>query len=92
MPYQNPKVVRDFYEALDEQTAWRNEFKATKKKPAEYDEKIYSRLHKAQKEMSELGKLERKLMLDPKLSGEEKRKRQLQIQKKRVALAEKALR
>lgn len=41
--------------------------------------------------MSELGKLERKLMLDPKLSDEEKQKRQLQIQKKRVALAEKAL-
>ena len=92
MPYQNPKVVRDFYETLDEQTAWHNEYKATKKKPAEYDEKLYNRLHKAQKEMSELSKLERNLMLDPKLSGDVKQERQLTIQKKRVALAERAMR
>ena len=92
MPYQNPKVVRDFYETLDEQTAWHNEYQATKKKPAEYDERIYQRLHAAQKAISELSKLERKLMLDPKLSGEIKTERQLALQKKRVALAEKALR
>ena len=92
MPYQNPKVVRDFYETLDDQTAWHNEYKMTKKKPAEYNELLYNRLHKAQKEMSELNKLERNLMLDPKLSGKIKLERQLAIQKKRVALAERALR
>ena len=92
IPYQNPKVVKDFYETLDEQTAWRNEYTATKKKPAEYDEALYNRLHKAQKELSEIGKLERKLMLDPNLSGDKKQERQLQLQKKRVAIAERAMR
>ena len=92
IPYQNPKIVRDFYETLDEQTAWRNEYKATKKKPAEYNEALYNRLHKTQKEMSELGRLERNLMLDPKLSGDVKQERQPAIQKKRVALAERAIR
>lgn len=42
--------------------------------------------------MSELGKLERNLMLDPKLSGGVKQERQLAIQKRRVALAERAMR
>ena len=92
IPYQNPKVVKDFYETLDEQTAWRNEYTATKKKPAEYDEALYNRLHKAQKELSEIGKLERKLMLDPNLSGDKKQERQLLLQKKRVAIAERAMR
>ena len=92
IPYQNPKVVKDFYEKLDDQTAWHNEYKATKKKPAEYNETLYNRLHKAQKEMSEISKLERKLMLDPNISGDVKQERQLALQKKRVALAEKSLR
>ena len=41
--------------------------------------------------MSELSKRERNLMLDTKLSGDVKQERQLAIQKKRVALAEKAM-
>ena len=92
IPYQNQKVVKDFYETLDEKTAWRNGYKATKKKPAEYDEALYNRLHKAQKELSEIGKLERKLMFAPNLSGDKKQERQLLLQKKRATITERAMR
>ena len=91
MPYQNPKVVSDFYRALDEQTAWHNDFKATKKKSPHYNEKLYLRLHNAQKQMTELSKKERALMFNTSLNGDLKQQRQLAIQKKRIAIAQRAL-
>ena len=92
MPYRNPRILTEYYETLDEQTKLHNEFKLTKKRPDGYDHNLYTRLEKAQKEMREFTKKERKLLDDPRLDADERDNRQLAIQKKRVALAEKVLR
>ena len=92
VPYRNPRILTEYYETLDEQTKLHNEFKLTKKRPDGYDHRLYTRLEKAQKEMRELTKKERKILDDPRLETGERDNRQLAIQKKRVALAEKVLR
>ena len=92
VPYRNPRILNEYYETLDEQTKLHNEFKMTKKRPEGYNHSLYTKLHKAQEQMQELTKKERKILDDTKLDGDERDNRQLAIQKKRVALAEKVLR
>ena len=90
--YRNPRIMTEFYETLDEQTKLHNEFNLTKKRPEGYNHSLYTKLHKVQKEMQKLTKMERKVLDDPKLEAGERDDRQLAIQKKRVALAERVLR
>lgn len=92
MPYRNPRILTEYYETLDEQTKLHNEFKLTKKRPEGYNHSLYTKLQKAQEQMRELTKKERKVLDDTKLDGDERDNRQLAIQKKRVALAERVLR
>ena len=92
VPYRNPRILTEYYETLDEQTKLHNEFKLTKKRPEGYNHSLYTKLQKAQKEMQELTKKERKVLDDTHLDGDERDNRQLAIQKKRVALAERVLR
>ena len=92
MPYRNPRILNEYYAALDEQTKLHNEFKLTKKRPEGYNHSLFKKLEKAQKEMQKFTRMERKILDDPKLEANERDNRQLAIQKKRVALAEKLLR
>ena len=84
--------MTQYYDTLDEQTKLHNEFSITKKRPAGYDHNLYTRLKNAQKQMKEFTKRERKILDDPNLSTDERDKRQLAIQKRRVELAERTLR
>ena len=92
VPYRNPRILNEYYETLDEQTKLHNEFKMTKKRPEGYNHSLYTKLKKAQEQMQELTKKERRILDDTKLDSDERDDRQLAIQKKRVALAEKVLR
>ena len=88
VPYKNPKVVNDYYELLDTQTKLHNEYKMTHKLPDGYNPSLYQRLTKMQKKMSELSKKERALLENNNISSSLQEQRQEQIQKQRVALAE----
>ena len=91
IPYRNPKIINDYYEQLDAQTKWYNEYKLTGKKPAGFNEILYNRMKKVQKEMKKFSKLERAAVENPSLDSAEKDRRQIAIQKKRIALVEKVL-
>ena len=90
-PYKNPKVVKEYYEALDEQTKLFNDYKQTKKAPDGYDAKLYGRLKSAQKSMQQLSKLERKILEDEKLSADQRTAKLRELEQRRVALCEKVL-
>ena len=88
IPYRNPRIVNEYYEQLDAQTKWHNEYQLTGKKPAGYNELLFNRLKKIQKEMKNFSKLERAAVENPNLDSAEKDRRQIAIQKKRIALIE----
>lgn len=88
-PYKNPKVVKEYYEALDEQTKLFNDYKQTKKAPDGYDAKLYGRLKSAQKSMQQLSKLERKILEDEKFSADQRTAKLRELEQRRVALCEK---
>ena len=92
IPYKNPKIVNDYYEQLDEQTKRHNEYKLTGKKPEGYDDALYNRFKKIQKEMQKFSKLERAAIENLNISEDERDNRRMAIQKKRIALLEKVLR
>ena len=92
IPYRNPQIINDYYEQLDAQTKWYNEYKLTGKKPNGYDEQLFKRLKKIQKEMQKFSKLERAAVENSNIDNAEKDRRQIAIQKKRLALVEKVLR
>ena len=92
IPYRNPKVINDYYEQLDAQTKWYNEYKLTGKKPTGFNEVLYNKFKKVQKEMRKFSKLERAAIENPSLDNAEKDRRQIAIQKKRIALVEKVMR
>ena len=97
VPYRNPKIVQDYYEALDKQESLLNGYKEHRKrdrnaKPSEeYDRALHARLKGAQNAMRALAAQERKVIEDQRLSSEEVDKRQREIQKRRVALCERVL-
>ena len=92
VPYKNPKVVNDYYELLDKQTALHNEYKLTHKIPEGYNPSLYKRLTQVQKQMSKLSKQERNVLENPNLGSNEKDSRQEMIEKQRVSLVEKFMR
>ncbi|MBR3746260.1 MAG: hypothetical protein IKN27_04795, partial [Selenomonadaceae bacterium] len=91
-PYTNPRVLTEFYEKLDEQTKFHNEFKLTKKRPEGYDHNLYTRLKKANDEMKKFAKSERKIIEDPNLDFDVRDERRKKLQKRRTEPAERALR
>lgn len=88
-PYKNPRIVKEYYEALDEQTKLFNEYKLTKKPPDGYDKALHGRLKSAQESMRKFSKLERKILEDPKLSADERTTKLHELEQRRVALCEK---
>jgi hypothetical protein len=91
MPYKNPKSVQQYYEKLDEQTKLYNEYKATGKKPADFDPALYGRMKKASNVLSKLSKQERALMNNPRVPLQERKARQEQIQQRRVDIIKKVM-
>lgn len=91
VPYRNPKIINEYYEQLDAQTKLHNEYQLTGEKPEGYDENLYKRIKKVQKEMKKLGNLERAAVENLNLDSTEKDRRQIAIQKKRIALVEKVM-
>ena len=92
IPYRNPKIINDYYEQLDAQQKWYNEYKLTGEKPEGYDEKFFKRLKSIQKELKKFSQLERAAVENLNLDNAEKDRRQIAIQKKRIALVEKVMR
>ena len=92
MPYTNPRTLTEFYEKLDEQTKLHNEFKMTKQRPEGYDHNLYTRLKKTSDEMKKLTKREREIIDNPNLDFDVRDERQKALQKRRVDMAERALR
>ena len=91
-PYIMPRRLTEFYDKLDEQTKLHNEFKLTKKRPEGYDHNLYTRLTNTQKEMRKFAKKEREIIEDTTLDFDVREERQNKLQKRRVEMAERALR
>ena len=91
-PYKNPKIVKEYYEAYDEQTSHYNTYKLTKEKPEDYDPALYKRLKASHETMSKISKLEKRIIDDPKLSYDERKAKLRELEKRRIALCEKVFR
>ena len=90
-PYKHPAAVERYYEQLDKQLKFHNLFTQTKERVPEYDEQLYKKLSKLQKPMAELLKAEQALITNKSLTMEQRRQRQININKRRIALIKRAL-
>lgn len=95
-PYKNPKIVKDYYEIYDEQQTLYNGYKLDRQRgkkvplPDGYDAKLHARLKAAQEPMRALSKQQKRIIDNPKLSTEEREAKIQELEKKRIALCEKA--
>ena len=88
-PYKNPQIVKDYYEAYDEQFSHYNTYKLTREKPDGFDPALYKRLKVAQEPMRKISKLEQRILDDPKLSCDERKAKIRELEKRRIVLCEK---
>ncbi|MBQ6298641.1 MAG: glucosaminidase domain-containing protein [Selenomonadaceae bacterium] len=88
-PHKNPKIVKEYYEAYEEQTSHYNTYKQTKEKPDDFDPALYKRLKAANETMRKISNRERAIQNDENLSYSERRAKLMELEKKRVALCEK---
>ena len=91
VPYRSSQTVEDYYAEWDKQEKAANEFKATNKKPKDFNPARYERMKKLQKPLSELAKEERAVIDSRTLSAERKKDKQMAIQKRRIAMMKQAL-
>ena len=93
-PYKNPKIVKDYYEALDEQASLYSGYKLELQKdrktkpPEDFDPKLYGRLKSAQKTMQNLSKREKQIEEDPKLSESQRKEKLRELELRRVEICE----
>lgn len=93
-PYKNPKIVKDYYEALDEQASLYNGYKLELQKdrktkpPEDFDPKLYGRLKSAQKTMQNLSKREKQIEEDPKLSESQRKEKLRELELRRIEICE----
>ena len=96
-PYRNPKIVKDYYEALDEQTSLYNGYKLERqqgtdvKPPKDFAPALYQRLKVTQESMRKLSNLEKRIQEDEKLSDNQRKEKLRELELRRVALCEKVL-
>ena len=96
-PEKNPKVVQDYYEALGEQESIYRGWQEARKRglkselPDEYDRRLHSRLKSVQEPMRNISARERRIMDDPKLTSDQRKEKLRELERKRVALCERAL-
>ena len=81
-PYKNPRILSEYYDEFDEQT---------KQKPEGFNPKLYARMKNSQKAMSKLAKSEWEVLTDQRLDSDTRLRRQTDIQKKRIAMAERVM-
>lgn len=91
MPYKNPASVTKFYDEWDKAQKEHNLYKQTGKIREGYSERKYEKLKAANKEMLELAKKERAVVANQSISNSEQYDKQMKIQKRRMQLAEKAI-
>ena len=90
-PMKNPKSVRDYYNAYDEQAKLYEEYKSTKKKPADFDPKLWARLKKVKPQMQKISKQERGIISNEKISVDDRRSKLRELEKKRLAIIDRAM-
>ena len=94
-PYKNPKIVKDYYEAYNEQEKLFNGYKLEReqgkkpKLPDDYDPALHKRLKAASETMRRISKREKLILEDPKLSSDERTEKLRELEQRRVALCEK---
>ncbi|MBR0288305.1 MAG: hypothetical protein IJQ82_04945, partial [Selenomonadaceae bacterium] len=94
-PYKNPKIVKEYYEAYDEQTELIRGYKLERKRgkkiplPDGFDPALYKRLEAAHETMREISKMEKAILESPKFSYDERKAKIRELEKKRIALCEK---
>ena len=91
MPYKNPASVTKFYDEWDKAQKEHNLYKQTGKIREGYSERKYEKLKAANKEMLELAKKERAVVANQSISNSEQYDKQMNIQKRRMQIAEKAI-
>lgn len=90
-PYKNPKIVKDFYEVYEEQEQLYNEYKLTKERPKGYDPALHRRIKDMYSKFRELSRRGKTILSNPDLSHDERKEKLREIEKRRVALAERVL-
>lgn len=91
MPYKQSKTVTDFYDKYEEQNKLYREFKATGKKPKDFNPALYQRLKTNLKDMSQVNKDERAAIENPRMPASTRKAKQISFQNRRIAIARKAL-
>jgi len=91
MPYKNPASVTKFYDEWDKAQKEHNLYKQTGKIREGHSERKYEKLKAANKEMLELAKKERAVVANQSISNSEQYDKQMNIQKRRMQIAEKAI-
>ena len=96
-PDKNPRIVQDYYKALEEQEEMFAEYKARRadgekvELPEDYDRGLHARLKNSSKAMSNISKAEMRIMDDPKLDADKRKEKLRELEKRRVALCERVL-
>lgn len=87
-PYKNPKIVKEFYEAYDEQEQLYNEYKLTKERPDDYNPALHKRIKAAYESMHKISKQETTLLSTPDINHDELKSKLQDLEKRRIAIAE----
>ena len=93
-PDKNPRIVQDYYKALEEQEEMLAEYKARRadgekvELPEDYDRGLHARLKKSREAMTKISKAEMRIMDDPKLDADTRKEKLRELEKRRVALCE----
>lgn len=74
-PYRSSQSVQDFYDRLNEQEQFYNQFRQTRSMPEGFNPGDYQRLRAVDQIMAQLNKQEKQILTDPQMSGTEKRNR-----------------
>ena len=96
-PDKNPRIVQDYYKALEEQEEMFAEYKARRadgekvELPEDYDRGLHARLKKSREAMTRISKAEMRIMDDPKLDADKRKEKLRELEKRRVALCERVL-
>ena len=84
-PYKNPKQVSDYYNEWNRQSELKKEYEATKKKPEEFNLRLYNRMKNGQEKMRNFSKREKAITDNPKLTAEQRREQIHRLNKERIA-------
>lgn len=93
-PYKNPKIVKEYYEAYENQEKLFNGYKLERSRnkraemPKEYDAKLHKRILAAYEQMHKISKQEKMILTDEQLSNDERKTKLQNLEKRRVAICE----